>query len=145
MNQVQNNRSTLKKVLIPLVVLGLVVAAIAYYMYNKPVESLEKKKAEISVSAAELLTAYETDEDSANDKYLGKVVEVSGRVTDVTNEDGKNKIHLDTGNPISAVICELEDGKDMAGVKAGVEAKVKGLCSGYLSDVILVQSTVVKM
>ena len=46
---------------------------------------------------------------------------------------------------MSLVICELEDGKDAGQIQAGEQAKVKGLCSGYLSDVVLVQSTVEKI
>lgn len=134
----------MKKIIVPILVLGLIAAGFGYYMYNKPVESLDNKKADISVSADQLLTDYETDENAANDKYLGKVVEVNGKIADVTVEDGKSKIHLETSNPISVVISELDAGNDAQGLQAGDHAKVKGMCSGYLSDVILVRATVVK-
>ena len=134
----------MKKIIIPLVVLGLFAAGVGYYMYNKPVESLDKKKADITVSAEQILADYEANEEAANDKYLGKVVEVSGKVAQVTTEEGKNKVHLETGNPISVVISELEEGNNAEGLQAGDQATVKGMCSGYLSDVILVRSTVVK-
>ena len=134
----------MKKIIIPLVVLGLIAAGVGYYMYNKPVESLDKKKADITVSAEQILADYEANEEAANDKYLGKVVEVSGKVAQVTTEEGKNKVHLETGNPISVVISELEEGNNAEGLQAGDQATVKGMCSGYLSDVILVRSTVVK-
>ncbi len=134
----------MKKILISLVVLALIGGGIGYYMYNKPVESLEHKKADVMVSADQLLKEYESDEKTANEKYLGKVVEVSGKVADITNEEGKKKVNLETSNPISSIICEMEEKMSTGDLKAGDNVKMKGMCSGYLSDVILVQSCIVK-
>jgi hypothetical protein len=134
----------MKKIIIPLVLLGVIAAGIGYYMYNKPVESLNNKKADVTVTAEQLLADYEANEDAANDKYLGKVVEVTGKVAEVTTEEGKNKVHFETGNPISVIITELDAGNNTEGLQVGDQATVKGMCSGYLSDVILVRSTVIK-
>jgi len=133
----------MKKIIIPLLILGLVGAGIGYYMYNKPVERLEKKQADVSVSADQILSDYETNEKDADAKYLGKIVEVNGKVGEITSEEGINKIHLETSNPIAAVICDLDKGNEAGNLKVGDHAKIKGMCSGYLSDVILVRSTVV--
>jgi hypothetical protein len=135
----------MKKILIPILVIVAIAAGVGYYMYNKPVQSLEKKKADITVTASQIIADYEADEKAADGKYLGKVVEVSGKVSTITDEGGKVKVQLETDNPMALVICELEDGKDAGQIQAGEQAKVKGLCSGYLSDVILVQSTVEKI
>ena len=134
----------MKKILVPLAILALIGAGIGYYMYNKPVESLKHKKADVSTSADQLLTEYEADEKTANEKYLGKVVEVNGRITGITNEEGKNKVILETSSPMASVICEMEESMNMSDLKAGDNVKVKGMCTGYLSDVILVQSSVIK-
>ncbi len=134
----------MKKFLIALIVLALIGAAFGYYLYNKPVESLEHKKADVMISADQLEKEYESDEKAANGKYLGKVVEVNGKIAEVTNEEGKNKVSLETSNPISAVICELEGNGKTDNLKAGDQVKMKGKCTGYLSDVILVQSSIVK-
>lgn len=134
----------MKKILIVLLVLALAGGAVGYYLYNKPVASLENKKADMSVTAEQLLTDYEADETAANDKYLGKIIDVSGTVSNITTEEGKQKITLDTGNPISAIICEMEATDADAAVKTGDPVHIKGLCSGYLSDVILVQGVLVR-
>jgi hypothetical protein len=134
----------MRKVIFILLALGVLGAGFGYYMYNKPVASLAKKKADVKVTAAQLIADYEANEQAANDKYLGKVIEVSGKITDVTTEEGKLKIHIETSNPMSLVICEMEDNKDGGAPKTGDEAVIKGMCSGYLSDVILVQSTFVQ-
>lgn len=134
----------MKKLVVPLLILAAIFIGIGFYMYNKPVESLDNKKADVTVTADQLVADYEADEQAANEKYLGKVVQVSGKVAQVSSEDGKNKVVFETDNPISGVISELEEGNNAEGITAGEEATVKGMCSGYLSDVILVRSTVVR-
>lgn len=134
----------MRKVILFILMLGIIGAGVGYYMYNKPVASLEKKKPDVEVSASKLIEDYETDETAANTTYLGKVVQVSGKIADVTEEEGKKKVQLETSNPISMIICELEDGTSAEQLKTGDEVIVKGLCTGYLSDVILVQSSIVK-
>lgn len=134
----------MRKVILILLALGVIGAGIGYYMYNKPVASLEKKKADVAATADEIIAAYEADEKVADGVYLGKVVQVTGKVSGVTEEGGIKKIQLETSNPMSLIICELETGAESGDVKAGDMVSVKGMCSGYLSDVILVQSTLVK-
>ena len=134
----------MRKIILFLLVLGMIAAGVGYYMYNKPVASLENKKPDVEVAASKLISDYEADEKTANEMYLGKVVEVTGQVAGTAVEDGKTKVQLETGNPMSMIICELEDGGEAVSVKAGDEIKIKGLCSGYLSDVILVQASLVK-
>lgn len=137
----------MKKVLLLLLLLGVIGAGFGYYMYNKPVASLEKKKPEVEVTAGMLLAAYQKDENAANETYLGKVVQVSGKVASITNEAGQIKIQLETPNPMSSIICELENGVETETLKPGDEVAIKGSCTGYQSlgdmgDVILVQSTI---
>ncbi len=138
------NTDHMRKIILFLLVLGMIAAGVGYYMYNKPVASLENKKPDVEVSAAKLITDYEADEKVANEMYLGKVVEVTGKVAAVAVEEGKTKVQIETGNPMSMIICELEDGSEAGSIKAGEELKIKGMCSGYLSDVILVQASLVK-
>jgi tRNA_anti-like len=134
----------MKKILLLILSLGIIGAGIGYYMYNKPVASLEKKKADAEITADQLISAYEADEKAADSLYLGKVVQVKGKVSAVAQEEGTTKIQLETSNPISMIICEMEDSTTGTEVKSGDEVTIKGMCSGYLSDVILVQSTLVK-
>ncbi len=115
-----------------------------YYIYNKPVQSLENQKPEVEVSAAEMIAAYEVDEKAADEIYLGKIVQVSGTISDITKENGIIKVLVETDSPMSMVICELEQGLETGSLKPGDEVKIKGRCTGFLSDVILVQSSIVK-
>jgi predicted extracellular nuclease len=134
----------MKKIILVLLAMGAIGGGIGFYLFNKPVSSLQNKKPDIEVSASKLIIDYEANEESADNLYLGKLLQVSGKVAEITSEAGKHKIHLASGNPMSLIICEIEEGKDFGTLKPGDDAKIKGMCSGYLSDVILVQATVVK-
>lgn len=134
----------MKKILVYLLILAAIGAGSAYYLYNKPVESLKDAKPAVEVSAHKLLSDYEADEKAADGIYLGKVIQVSGTIASIVDEAGKKKIQLDAGSPMSTIICEIENDRNIGDVKAGDEVKIKGLCSGYLSDVILVQANVMK-
>jgi hypothetical protein len=133
----------MKKVLLLLLALGVIGAGVGYYLYNKPVASLENKKADVVVTAAQLIADYEMNEQAADERYLGKVVQVTGKIVDMTTAEGKIKINMETPNPIAMIICEMETGVEPGSAKAGDDIVIKGMCSGYLSDVILVQSTIV--
>lgn len=134
----------MKKILIALGLLAVIGGIIGYYQYNKPVASIENKKADVEVMAGDLVAAYEQDETSANEQYNEKILLVKGIISQITEEDNLNKIFLETENPLSGVICEMEPGQDVGSLKTGDEVKIKGRCTGFLTDVILVQSSLVK-
>lgn len=117
-------------------------AAYAFYMYNKPVESLKSEKPAFSMSASQLLEDYEQNENDANTKYLDKVIEVKGEIDKIENANGKTSIYLATDNMMSSVICELDNAENLT-VEKGDIITVKGLCSGYLMDVVLVRSLII--
>lgn len=123
----------------PLVVLGLFGA---YFMYNKPHKNMESAKADLSVSAEELFTEYETDEARANEKYLEKIVVVKGQVKDYsTNEEGHISLTLQSNSEMFGVICELDNLTDHARTEfaIGETVSIKGICTGMLMDVVLVR------
>lgn len=125
----------MKKILILAAVLGLIGGAYGLYMYNKPAESAANKKVDVTVEAAALVSAYKADESTANTTYLNKVVLASGTVAAVTSEGDLQVIRLSSGDPLSSVMCEMSE--PMASVKPGDEITIKGLCAGYLLDVVL--------
>ena len=112
-------------------------------MINKSHDDIESLTTEVKISSSELFTTYEQDEISANNKYLDKVIEVEGKVSQVKTDDhGKTKVHLATDDMIFEVICELDDFSNhkRKTFEIGENIVLKGICSGYLSDVIIVRS-----
>ena len=120
----------------------LIGGGIGYYMWNKPHETIGKP--DFSLTATEIMAEFDKDEAEAMKKYIGRdgntlVVQVSGKILDVKNDTSGITIALDTGDPINGVSCVLDRFTEhpRTDFKVGDGVKLKGLCTGKLSDVII--------
>ncbi len=118
--------------------LALIIGYFAWTNAMAPHASLAKSPIDFVLSPEELLLAFEEDEETANKKYLDKVIEVSGKVVKTEESNGKTSIYLDANNPLSNIIFQLEKSEEE--IKLGDQIKLKGICTGYLLDVILVRA-----
>ncbi|WP_276370519.1 hypothetical protein [Chryseolinea sp. H1M3-3] len=132
-----NHSLTMRTTVIILIISIAGVIIVGYRLYNKEHRSVEKEQS-IRIDAVQLFKSFETDEVTANLKYLDKVVEVSGEVSEVmTNQMGASVLLLETDNPLYGVSCTMANGK--ANVRRGMQVSIKGICTGYLSDVVITQ------
>ncbi|MDX2304991.1 MAG: hypothetical protein NW226_19425 [Microscillaceae bacterium] len=134
----KNSRMLLGSLL--LVFLGL---AFAFgYMYYKPHPKASGKPADFIVTAQEFLKSYTEDEAAADAKYLDKIIEVKGLIKQISPaDDGSMTITLGDKSEIggvSAALLQTETEK-IKNLKVGDKVTIKGFCSGYLMDVIMVK------
>ncbi|MDZ4822640.1 MAG: hypothetical protein SH856_04210 [Flavobacteriales bacterium] len=133
----------MKKIIWILLALAIVGGAIGYYLWNKPHREAAGEKAVATLTADELLSQYEADETASNTKYIDKVVEVSGKVSVAeTDAAGNAVVQLETSSPMGVVHCTYSPGEKSSA--AGTEITLKGICSGFLSDVQLTKCSEVK-
>jgi len=131
-----------RKKLITWVLLSVLVilgtgGIVGYKMYTKPHRNVSQAKS-LQVTAAGLVAAYENNEANANSMYLDKILEVTGEINEVTkNQKGETVITL-KGGDMSGVICTLE-GIASPDIKPGSSVVIKGICTGFLTDVVLVR------
>lgn len=130
---------TRKKIL--LTAIAIIIAAVfgvAYYEYNKPVEDVAALTGQ-HVNATDLFKDYSLNEQAANKAYLNKALEVSGKVLEVKqNLNAPSQIILDAGDPMFGIACTMD--KSLKKVKPGDTVTIKGICTGYLNDVIIIKS-----
>lgn len=118
----------LKKVLIALLIIVICGCGVVYYMLHKPADKVEDHSS-IAVAAGTLVKEFSADEKKANEKYLNKVIEVSGTVSESEkNQDGGVMIVLETGDPMAGIQCAMRD-KTTTSSK-GQNITIKGFCSG---------------
>ena len=129
----------IKKIIIGILVLGIIGAFIAYKMYNKPHVNVEEASADISITADKILNDFSSDENLANLKYLDKIIEVKGVISEINIEKGI--ITIETNDDFGSVLCHLseEASKKISELQEGQIIVVKGICTGFLMDVILVK------
>ena len=128
-----------KKMLIILItVIILTGLSIAYYQYNRPVENVADLKAQ-PVTAVELFKDFTSNEPLANNSYLNKPLQVSGSVLEVKkNQNSQPQIILDSGDPMFGIACTMDQLKK--DIKPGDHVTIKGICTGYLNDVVIIKS-----
>jgi hypothetical protein len=123
-----------------LVLIGLLWG---YHLYTKPHASAEGETAAFSITADSLFTQYRKDEQGSDKKYLGKVLEVKGKLGDIQH-NGHSEIWILSVQPGDSsrgggINCQLFMGEDMPAShpKQGDTVIVKGRCTGFLMDVNL--------
>lgn len=132
-----------------LILVGIVIiigVAGGIYLWNKPHKNMQRAAADITITAAELMNAYNNDEAAANAKYLEKVIAVTGKVVEATTNDGVTMVSLETDDDFGAISCEFDRFSEhkRTTFSPGEQITLKGLCSGKTIDVVLVQCVLVE-
>ena len=120
------------------------LAGIMIYLYNKPHRNVIAETG-IPISATELYAKFTSNEGQANQAYLNKVLQVSGQVLAIkSNATAGKVVILNTGDPLFGVACTLNlQETTVHPVQPGEKITVRGICTGYLSDVVLTNSYLV--
>lgn len=136
---------TKKRITLVILILGIIGAFVAYKMYNKPHVDVADSKSDIVISADKIQSDFSTNENLANSNYLEKIIEVSGEISELTLENKKGIITLKTNDDFGSVLCHLSDNstQKMNTLKVGKSVRLKGICTGYLMDVILVKCEII--
>jgi FlaG/FlaF family flagellin (archaellin) len=133
----------MKKLILIAIVVILSAATYAFYLFNKKTPGLENVKSDFKLTSNELFDSFEKDESTAMSKFENKVIEVTGTVFAVQKTDSLSSVTLVADNAmIGGVNCSFNNNKFEANV--GQIVTIKGRCQGYLTDVILNNSTQVK-
>ncbi len=133
----------MKKVGWTLLVLLTIAGCLGYYLYNKPMDSLEYAKPVAYLSADSIFQLFEQDEMKTNELYLDKVISVTGKIQSILSDTSGVSFNLQTSSGLFGVTCKMESTNlDVSQFSEGQLVQVKGLCSGYLMDVVLIRCVV---
>ncbi len=127
------------------VLLCLIGLGLGYYLYNKPRDSAAAVQTDRHVKAKELYLAFVKEEQAANAFYVNKVLDISGTVASVQQENGSTAILLTAGEDAAGgVNCSLAPGEEKHLPKAGDVVHIKGRCTGFIMDVSVVDAVVLR-
>lgn len=131
----------MRKISIVAILVFIVVGLVGYRMYNKPPRSAVDEVG-IAINAKDLYDTFQKDELAANATYLDKVVVVTGKILALTtNADNKTVITLSAEDPIFGVNCTLDT--PATNLTVADTVTIKGICMGYLSDVVVINCLVI--
>lgn len=133
-----------------IILAGLIAAVIGgigvwYFVFYKPTHFKRDVADEqaINVTAVKIVADFLANEDSANKVYLNKAIAITGEVIEAKkNQDGKPTVTLKSNDSFSNIYCTLKD--DAGQIQGGTTITVKGICTGYLSDVVIIDAIIVK-
>lgn len=128
---------TKKRIIIGgIVVVIMMTAVYAWFEYNRTVQGLSDVRADYTVNAAALISEFVNNEDSANKKYLNKVLSVKGTIKSIETGQGAGTIVLGDTTGMSGVRCVLDSSAyAMTGsLQQGAVITVKGAITGFSKD-----------
>lgn len=126
------------KILLPLLLIIVVILVwIAYSMYHKPHADFTNMKPAHTITASQLYQEYDDNEEIANEKFLGKVIQVSGIVKSIKRSEGTANVYLNTGSMLGDINCAFMEIAEVKDLREGDSVSIRGLCSGKLMDISL--------
>ena len=99
-----------KNIILLIIVVVLILINVNHYVlpaFKNSDKNLENEVAELTLNANELVDTYLLNEESATDKYSGKIIEVTGFIKKITFLNNRNTIILNSNNESFGVICDV--------------------------------------
>ena len=142
---------TKKTIIFSILGLAVMVVLLGMYLFNKGPRSVKEENG-IKISASELYQLFSKDTLAANKKFTDKILEVSGIVIKINqNQQNEAIILLGTNDAGAYINCTMEGPADRIREKDAIT--IKGICTGIgmgdssmgiMGDVYLMRSYLTK-
>lgn len=123
------------------VLIGIVLVAFYFYKeYTRTNKDLSKLKAEIKISALDLISAFEESDSLTNIKFIDKIIEVTGNVKVLEKDDnGGYTIVLGDIASLSSVRCLTDSNyrSDASLLQQNSTITIRGMCTGFKKNELL--------
>jgi hypothetical protein len=131
------------KIILILAVIGIITAVLLYvFIYNKPHKDIESAKPDFTMKTEKLYQEFTSNKTHADSLYNEKVIEIAGKINKVETKDTlviavfvfSQGDFGDTGIRCTMLPKYNDEAKKLA---IGSVVRIKGLCKGFIDDVIL--------
>lgn len=129
-----------------IILAGALIALFTFIkLYNKPHADVSASIPDYTVTAKDIVEEFKNDEQKANGKYLDKIIQVEGVIKDITVADGNSVVTLTATTSSENIICNMEatENKKILHTQKGQKIIVRGVCTGFLLDVMLVRTVII--
>lgn len=131
-------RTSIKITLFVVFFMAVAGIGVALYLYNLKPADINHVKPAYTVTTQEIQDAFNKDEAGASKKYVNKVIEVTGIVNSVLSGEGNTyNLSLYTGSLSTFIICTLQETEGFRRPNVGEIITIRGICSGYLMDILM--------
>lgn len=133
------------KIIFYLVFLVVIIFLVIIVIHNNSEQRANRgQKPDYSMEAVSLFNEFTTDENESNLKYLGKCIEVKGRVAEYGTDNNGNSFAVLRPEPeMTGVRCIFLNSNQpsISSFEIGKQVVVQGTCSGFELDVVLTRCT----
>jgi hypothetical protein len=146
----------INKIVLVLVIIAIAVSAYFYISseISRKSPSMADSKEDFKVQAIDLLSEFESNSTDANQKYLSKIILLSGDLKSVeTDAKGFHTLVLGDVSSMSSVRCSMDNSVslDVKSLLLGTHVELRGECTGFNpddlglgADVVLNRSVIIK-
>lgn len=125
----------------------LLLVNMYYYVlpkFSSSEKNLSNTSPELTLTANDLASNYTTNEKKSNVLYSGKVLEIRGIIKEITFLNNRTTIILNSSSKSFGVICDIHPNQQnkINQLKINGSVTIKGICKGFLKDVILLNCTI---
>ena len=129
-----NKKGWIKKALFAFLLVVLLAGGAFWYIMNDTLADTAATQSAYTVSAQDLINAYQTNDSLANATYREQIITVQGRVTEVEAAD--TTVNIKFTDPVtgSYLIFDFQSQHvaDAKVLQAGDSVAIKGSCSGNI-------------
>lgn len=129
-----NKKGWMKKALFAFLLVVLLAGGAFWYIMNETFDDTAATQSAYTVSAQDLINAYQTNDSLANAAYREQIITVQGRVTEVEAAD--TTVNIKFTDPVtgSYLIFDFQSQHvaDAKVLQAGDSVAIKGSCSGNI-------------
>ena len=123
------------KIILGVVALFAVAGLYGLKEYFRTHDDLAGKKAVAELTAAQLITAFETAAAHSQHPYIDKVIRVTGYVTGIAADDHPFVLTLGEKGRLSSVQCSMDSTHTIqVDTLIGKTVTIKGLCTGAIGE-----------
>ena len=128
-----------KRILLIALVLFLVGAGVAWYIFTEKFTDTAERKPEFTVEAMDFIKEFEKNDSLANKKYTEKIIAVNGTVSEIEAADTTANIKFVDTLSGSYIIFAFQQQHlaEAKLLKVGDKVSIKGSCSGGTYSEIL--------
>ena len=133
------------KIIIGLVLIVIIVSIIGINKYNKPHVDVRNSDVAFTFIPEKLINEYQQDEGLATKKFANQILQIEGDTYTISTLNGNSIITFNNETLISSVICHLqpEENNKILNLKKDQYITIRGICTGYLLDVVMVECVLV--
>jgi tRNA_anti-like len=112
----------------------LVIVSYSIYRYSHSLQV----SASLYINSKILIESFLKNETLANEKYVGKIIQIDGIIEEISYLNNRNTIILKGTSKYSSVLCEMnhDQYQDVRKLVIGQKIFIRGQCKGFLNDVI---------